>query len=327
MRKKYLKGLTITTLVASLLFTSGCGKAEHTPTSADGTENLTTVDETETTDFVDESESTDDEMLTDVTDSTEQMTENLDVTDDVSFMTTEGFNMISLMAEEYVFEREYSDDEDISPYYRQVTFTSQCPLSEEQFANIKVFCDVENCIADIEINDEKVMLNIGNIVDVWIADVDIHDSYKEIVLVDAGPSDDWTICLVRYVDGKIYVYETILGNPDQVLINEEGHILGSTGYIDFLDTQIVTGYYEIKDEKIIYEPVDKSGALNQKYKLSRDIVVAYKDSIDAHYDLESLIELHEGDEILLIEANPLEYEYYVELPDGRIGYITTHVAG
>lgn len=315
-----------TVMATALLLMTGCGSADDNEQAADTTKSAEAA-----TESTDETSATNADETTGETaseeDTTEPATDDLVTTPDVDITTTKGFIPLSQAIEFYEFEKE--ETEDSMFVYADSKYTGQYRLCSEAKDEITIDFDYDMSEGYIEVNGVKSTFNATAISNVAIIDIDKTDSYKEIAIYDEGPSADPNIILYRYCNGELYKLGQFGGRHDfdYILFDQQGRIIDAGGYIDFLDTQVVSSYYTIENNEAVSVPVDLSGALNQKYRVSRDIMVGHKESEDDFFDITDLLAISVGDEIELIEATPEEEEYYVELPDGRRVYITTHVAG
>ncbi len=310
MKKKMYSKRILAVLATTILLATGCGNVDDT---------------SNTSDALDEKESTSVEVTIHATkDTTEDATDNTDTSSDVDIMTTKGFIPLSQAIESYVFEKE-----DSMFIYADSTYRGEYRLCCEAKDIIVIKFDYDMSEGYVEVNGEKESFYATAISNVAIVDIDKTDSYKEIALYDEGPSDDPAIILFRYCDGELYNLGEFYGryDHDYVLFDHEGKILSADGYIDFLDTKIVAKYYEVKGNKSVSVSADTSGALNKSYRVSKDMSVAFSTSKDDVYDLENIITIKAGEKIVLLEAYEGLVEFYVELPDGTKGYITTQLAG
>ena len=104
-------------------------------------------------------------------------------------------------------------------------------------------------------------------------------------------------------------------------------------YISFLVPNVVRRYYELSGNKFEAVNVDYENALDTELTVSRGITVAFGESNDTnienaykYIEIDDTFELNIGDKIKLFIWG--EYElYYIQMPDGRIGYITSYLAG
>lgn len=313
------KKLVAAMLATTMIMATGCGKSED-----DTTATTTSQPEVTTEATTNQTENAD---VEETTGNTEETTENLDTSSDVDYMTTKGFIPLSQAIEFYEFEKD--ENEDSMFIYADSTYRGEYRLCSDAKDIITVDFDYDANEGYIEVNDVKSTFYASAISNVAIIDIDKNDSYKEVAIYDEGPSADPTIILYRYCDGELYNLGEFCGRYDfdYVLFDQQGRIIDAEGYIEFLDTQIVASYYDIEDNNAVKVLVDLSGALNQKYRVSRDIMVAFNTSKEDIYDLDNLITIKAGEEIVLIEAYESLVEFCIELPDGTRGYITTQIAG
>lgn len=254
------------------------------------------------------------------------------------YMNTASFYPISTVAEAYTLSCEYMTDEEDAQFsgtvYGGKTFKGEYALSSNESDKIVVADYERHKEAYIEVNGVKKDIVADHIEKVGIVDVDISDSYKEIVLYDLGASEDPTLIIFRYCDGTIYELGSFYGvySYDSVLFDKNGKIIDACGYVDFVEPQIVTEYYKVTNNAAASVKVDYDDALNKTYKLVKDMTVAFCETDnenveDASININDTVDIKVGEEIQLIKAEPSQCLYYVQLPDGRKGVITTQLAG
>ena len=241
-------------------------------------------------------------------------------------MTTEGYSSIDSIKKETEFEVSYTDEE--KPY-GAVKYKGKYALTmggkEDE---ITVFYD-DSHLVYIEINGEINVFTGNYISNVEIVDIDKNDEYLELVLFDEGPSADPQLKIFRYADNSIIELGTFGGIFESTLFDGKGRIIAGWSYCDFIETQIVTEFVEVKENiATTYNP-DYSELLNKKYKLTRDLSVGFKETQDMndYPTLDKIMTIEKGAEIIIISGDPKDRCFYIELPDGRRGFITTQLAG
>lgn len=272
-----------------------------------------------------------------VNNNTNNETQTIESVEAADYMTTDGYMSISQIAEDYELSFEYvgnnGEIQSTGDVYSNKIFTGKYCLDNESKYKI-VVADYEfSSDSYIEINGVKKQINVEHIEKVGIVDIDTNDNYKEIVLYDLGASADPTLRLIRFCDGEIHELGSYIsvGDYESILFNAKGNIIDKTGYVDFIDTKIVTEYYVIGNGDIVVVHIDYKNALNKTYKVSKDIAVAFCESTDGNWanvsmNIDNTISLKAGEEIKLI--NIQEYDvYYIQLPDGRTSFISTQLAG
>lgn len=256
--------------------------------------------------------------------------------DNKSYMTTEGFYPISSIANSYILEMKYMEDDesfDKGTVYGGKTYSGEYTLTSGEKDTIFIADYEGSNEAYIEINGIKKDISVDHIEAVGFADIDERDEYKEIVLYDLGASADPSLRIFRFCDNTIYDLGVYSGNDyNDILFDKKGRIIEDTGYIDFVDPQVISDYFEVINNEATSTSVDYSAAMNKTYKLSKDLTVAFcetdSDNLEeAQINLDNLIELKAGQEIKLLKIDLSNELYYVELPDGRRGVFTTHLAG
>lgn len=263
---------------------------------------------------------------------TEIAKETEEITTEISnldYMTIQGYKSASDVLEDYEFAHEKNDGHQV--------YRGEYALKGEDKYDI-IFTEDYSEGPYIEINGIKKELNWPDSVDnVGIIDVDTSDEYKEIAIFDDGPSGDPSITFVRF-DGKeifeLGIFES--GYMDhQILFDGKGNIIESSGYLWFLEPTVVSEYSVLSDNSFVSVHVDYKKALNKTYVVLDDTDVAFGESDDSDIEngyryiesLDDTICLKKGEEIKLIDFDLERELFYIQLPDGRIGYITTCLAG
>ena len=319
MKKKILtKTFTVFLVATMLLSITACG-AKTTTSDKQTTSNT-------------ENSSTDNSS-TDNSSTENNSTENNE-TD--TYMTTENYKPLEDIIEDDSFEETRWAKDVTSSAMEMIAFKTEYPLSAGANDSIAVEFDMSTSEGSVKINDAKLDFYGACIEGAAIIDVDKSDAYKEVLVYDAGPSDDPEVIIYRYVDGEIYELGGFYGrySYNMVLFNSKGGIMDALDYIEFLEEQIVVQYQIVSDNKAKEIDVDYSGALGKKYKVAYDITVAFAETEDtdlnkAHdiVDINQYLKLKAGDEIVLIKADQDSLAYYIELPDGRRGMMLTQLAG
>lgn len=267
------------------------------------------------------------------TSSTENSSEDIF---DNNYMTTEGYKSLEDIIEDNSFEEIRWGKDATSSTMEMIAFKTEYPLSAGANDTITIEFDMSTSDGSIMINDAKCDFFGECIEGAAIIDVDKSDVYKDVVVYDAGASDDPEVIIFRYVDGTIYEVGCFYGRYDYnaILFNSKGGVIEASDYIDFLDKQIVVQYQITPDNKAKEIDVDYSNALGKKYKMAYDMTVAFAETEDTDLDkvydivdIEKYLTLKAGDEIVLVKADLERTAYYVELPDGRRGMMVTQLAG
>lgn len=245
---------------------------------------------------------------------------------DIRNMTTEGYSSIDSIKKETEFEVSYTDVENV---HGAVKYKGKYALTvggkEDE---ITVFYDGDHLVY-IEINGEINVFGGDYISNVEIVDIDKNDEYLELVLFDEGPSADPQLKIFRYADNSIIELGNFGGMFESTLFDGKGRIIAGWSYYDFIETQIVTEFVEVKENiATTYNP-DYSELLNKKYKLTRDLTVGFKETqdINDYPDVENIIRIEKGSEITIISGTSNGSCFYIELQDGKRGVITTQLAG
>lgn len=154
-------------------------------------------------------------------------------------------------------------------------------------------------------------------------------------IYDDGPSGDPTIILIRFDGKEICELGSFNGwEYDRILFDGKGKVIEQKGYLWFTEPNVVRVYGVLSGNEIKTVNVDYDNALNRTLTISCEVIVAFGESDDTDINnvynyitsTDDTITLNIGDKIKIFTWG--EYElYYIEMPDGRIGYITTQLAG
>ena len=326
MRNKFLaKGLALCMIATTSMAIAGCGTNDNTVVNSNNT--------AESSEQVTSATNSNDEQSATV----ESTTINTD--NNSQYMTTEAFYTVNEISDKYELTMEYMPDDDsqfAGTLYGKKTFEGSYAISSDDVVSILVADYGSGNTSYIEIAGVKKEFSASPIEKVGIIDIDEDDSYKEVVVYDLGPSSDPTLTIFRYCDGEIHKigsFDSGLGDYNSILFDKNGKIIEGDGYIDFVEPQIVTEYYEVTDNDAKLNKSDYSTTLNQTYKLTKNLVVSFCETDDINiedypsFNLEETIELKAGEEITLFEIGSSNFVYYIQLPDGRKGAITTQLAG
>lgn len=330
-KRNYVKQVAVGLSMLMVISLAGCAgnvednKKATTDTTAETTTEVTATKITENT-----TKEITTEIQTEET-TEEQTTEEIEIVIDlenIDFMTTEGYLPSGEVEEDYDFLYEEVGDYNV--------YTGEYALDgNEKYEIIVRVADDYMDESYIEINGKTLELSdASHGRKVRIIDVDTTDKYKEVAIYDDGPSGDPSILVVRYDGKEIYELGKFGGMYDRILFDGKGKVMDESCYISFVAPNVVRTYYELSGNKFEAVNVDYENALDTVLTVSRGISVAFGESDDtniknAYNYIESLddtIRLNRGDKIKLFIWG--EYElYYIQMPDGRIGYITTHLAG
>lgn len=305
MRKNYKKIITLT-LVAALLST-GCGAFKE------GSKEIKTIATKETN--ADEVKK-------------EEGLKREENTNTQEYMTADGFHPVFDLAEDYDFVMEQVNEV-------EKKFIGEYELNLGTVDKIEVGSNSKNQEIYIDINgNRKVIESVADLTDVKVIDLDRKDSSKELVIYDAGPSDDPCLIFFKVTDGeaKELGYACGMTNFHDVLVDGDGKIIDGYGYIDFLEVAFVDEYNLLVGDSFVKNKEDFSGALGKKYTCIERRMVGFLETDTAdlnedYYGIEDTIELMSGDELTLLDANVGKGLYFVELADGRKGVIRLQMAG
>ena len=359
--KKKLVSKGIVAGLSLLMVTSmfGCGgKADKNDvvesTTAAEYENETTSEQTteaetesvmETESVIDTEDKMEPESETLAEEETESEKEDLDFVSK-KFVKPEGFYSISELAVNYelkqtVFEG-FDENGYLMPgmnglYDRYEGEYSLTEGSKDKIVFVEYYdsLGVDDQQSYIEINGIKEEVYIDHIFKVAVIDIDTTDQYKEIALYDEGPSADPHIKLFRFCDGKIYkVGEYATRFYEEIFYTDsKGKIVDGCGYISFIENPFVYKYHTIVNNEDTVVDVNYEKYLNQTYTIVNEIHTSFIESDnsnltnrDLDFNLDEHTPIRVGETIKLIKIIEPTL-FYVQLPDGRYGYILTQTAG
>lgn len=332
MKKRLYSKKIISVILIALTIMTGCSESDE-KVNEQKTENKATNITTSLTELnttvdikIDTEESTKINAELNTSDTT-----YIDITHETSkYMTTEGFYHLSEAREPYIFETDTDVEE--GHFHVDRIFRGEYPLLSDVKETIVVDFDHDNYVGYIDVSGIRKEFYASAIVDVAIIDVDKNDVYKEIAIYAKGPSNAESIMLFRVCDGAIYELGEYYGlcDYDNILFDKNGKIIEIYGYVDFLDTKIVTEYYQIKGNEVYNLLVNVDKAMNKEYKIAKDVIVEFTETENTNISesdkgISSRFVLKEGQKIVLIIAIPSSHLYYVELPDGRRGYMRSNL--
>lgn len=110
--------------------------------------------------------------------------------------------------------------------------------------------DGSYCI--LTVNDQALQINAMStpLPQIAVVDIDESDSYKEMIISDEGPSDDYISRIYRYEEGAIQQVGRVEGLYDfGIGIDGEGHVMSRTR-CDFLQTWFMDVPYKLVDGKL-----------------------------------------------------------------------------
>lgn len=252
--------------------------------------------------------------------------------EDGSYMTTEGFVTLYDIREDFQYSVENVDE--WNRIYRgeyALCGDTKCEIVVADYCHHVSYEDIRKPY--IEINGIKKRIYLESFEDIAIIDLDTTDEYKEVVVLDDGPSADPYFHIFRYDGEKLYQVCEVYGvyRHEYILFDTKGSIMDMNCYIEFLDTHIVNQYYTCKDDVVEIVHTDYESALNKTYTIRRGMCVAFTecdiDDENVYLDINKLYDLKKGDKIKLIRMDNENERYYIQLPDGRKGYMSTRVAG
>ena len=305
MRRKIVKSMSIVYLLTMMLTLVSCENTEleNDPVYKETLENIISNEERST--------------------SGEQETKYVNT-------TMNNFASYGSIVEQYEFKLTYDEKNISQSVYEGKSFNGQAQLQADGDVLDVYILDDGSMNIYMEIEGVKHNFMGAHIENVAVIDVDSKDKFKEVAVFDIGLSGDPTMYLFRYIDGTIYRIGTLGGsNYEKILFDGAGKIIDGDAYVDFVEPNIVTEYIQIVRNEMKSYKLDCSEYLNKKYTLSKNIMVAFQETEDktVRPDVNDIITLEDGTEITLIEIDPINCLYYVELSDGKRGTMTTQLAG
>ena len=191
----------------------------------------------------------------------------------------------------------------------------------------------EKDIYSIEFNGET--FSEGTAMDsIYIVDLNENDTRIEVVIFDDGPSDDPNYTIYSKEGNKMVELKNIGGYP--LKTDKKGTILVKDTYNGVTVPEIYFEYYIIQDGKIEVKNVDIENIKDIELKTSHlyfskdyknenkifDELVENNNNIEETLKKLDIEQLNENTTFKIINiTNEDEYKIYVELSDGRKGYV------
>ncbi|HEX2945649.1 MAG TPA: hypothetical protein VHT96_06815 [Clostridia bacterium] len=179
--------------------------------------------------------------------------------------------------------------------------------------------------SSVVVNDKTLDIYLDDPLGVYMIDLDKNDAFVELAIYDGGPSGDPNMKFYRYIGSEIIELGAI---HDTILINGNGEAITTYQMVNFKPA-VPLGYYEIKDNNLVFHRVPISDALNKEYEVPEDMEGFFKEMAEIPQDFiptftgeEKTILLKKGDEITLENIHVTEdvpYWYEVKLSDGKRG--------
>lgn len=321
--------------------------AEHeNETTSEQITEAETESAMETESVIDTEDKTEPESETLADEETESEKEDLDFVP-IKFVKPEGFYSISELAVNYELKQTvfkgFDENGYLMPgmnglYDRYEGEYSLTEGSKDKIVFVEYYdsLGVDDQQSYIEINGIKEEVYIDHIFKVAVIDIDTTDKYKEIALYDVGPSADPHIKLFRFCDGEIYkVGEYATRFYEEIFYTDsKGKIVDGCGYIFFIENPFVYKYHTIVNNEDTVVDVNYEKYLNQTYTIVNEIHPLFYESDNSNLSHKDLVysypdeytPIRVGETIKLIKiVEPVLF--YVQLPDGRYGYILTQTAG
>ncbi|MGE5418314.1 MAG: hypothetical protein ACM3UZ_16370 [Acidobacteriota bacterium] len=184
--------------------------------------------------------------------------------------------------------------------------------------------------SSVSVNGKTCIMQFENPQDgrVYIMDLDNRDKYKEIAVFDNGPSDDPSYTYFRYMNGSV----VSLGAVAPGLADGKGRLIGWYSLAGFIKPDICTGWYDIRNNKLVFNENEVTEAFGKEYTVSDDREAFFKEFKEIPVVFEPdwngpKINLKKGDKIT-IKGAKLEPDcdnemlwYGVELSNGKQGVL------
>lgn len=181
-----------------------------------------------------------------------------------------------------------------------------------------------------------------------IVDLNKNDNYKELIILDDGPSGDYSTTVYRYSDNTIKKMGTVRGGWNitegvvyyglfgDIQVNGMGKILEPQNCLNFIEPSIYTKYYVMYNDQLIPGIVDQSKSYQKTFTISSDFTGYFKTSdevpSDDYYpdfiytEDNQQREFHKGEKVTLLKIGKDKYLnnniwYYVQLEDGTKGIL------
>lgn len=193
--------------------------------------------------------------------------------------------------------------------------------------NLLLNSRVKNKMSNLQVNDIKFNYQLDNPCEAFIIDLDKNDKYKEIAILDDGPSGDPCIIFFRFTGKEIICMGSI---REDVRIDSMGKAI-STWNISNLGIDIVFCIYEVENNKIITKANDYKSYLNKEYPLKTDIDAYFKemetvpaDFVPSYTENDKTSKFSKNKKFILKDIKIMFYHpywYYVEFEDNKKGVL------
>lgn len=183
----------------------------------------------------------------------------------------------------------------------------------------------------IQINNAILATTFNKPENAYLLDLDKEDDFIEILVSDDGPSGDPAYFFFRY-DGTEIIDLGFVPTSEGNSISFDGHgrIISWFNFNNCISPKIITGLYELNDNKFIYVELDISDTLNKEYVVQNnmdgyfiemgDVPSNFYPSWDSETMDKNKLSLSAKDTIIIKEI--LGYgRYYVQLSNGKLGVL------
>ena len=229
--------------------------------------------------------------------------------------------------------KEYRNYEDVKNYKDFIYDLDGDGTNEKITLSYKAG-DVDNRVNySVKLNGE--VFSEGTSMDsIYIVDLNENDKNIEVVIFDDGPSDDPNYTIYSKNGSKMVELKNIGGYP--LKNDKKGTVLVKDNYNGVTVPEIYFGYYKVQDGKIEMKNVEVEKIKDIELKSSHLYFSKnYKDETKIFDELGKndnnientlkkldIEQLNENTTFKIINiTNENEYKIYVELSDGRKGYI------
>lgn len=143
----------------------------------------------------------------------------------------------------------------------------------------RINCNLHNNSDNtISVNGYKINLFINDIrsaTDFQIVDLDISDSYKEIVIMESGIDGEYYPTFIRFDGNKLIK----LGNlPGDLFVDKSGKLISSFNLYKEVNPVICSGYYTLVGNEFQFNKVDSDTIKNKQYTFVNDESIAFDET-------------------------------------------------
>lgn len=166
----------------------------------------------------------------------------------------------------------------------------------------------------LSVNDQKIETDAYFFEELRIVDINENDNKKEILLIDAGPSYDYTGSFYEYDGEKLNLVDVVYGH--KVKVDGKGNISTKYSKSNFLCTWYHENDYVLTDDyKINHVPRDLYH-MNIKVKVKSPITLQ-----QSRMDERKIISLEKGEEVVIVASDDKKW-ILVENSQGEKGWFS-----